>query len=938
MQDKKGYLWFCSDAGVTKYNGHTFCNYSMADGLTDNEVLRAVEDSKGRIWFFTFNNKLCYFYENKIFNLNNDSLLAKIDFTSRLTDLYEDHEKNIWLITETGEMGKLTGTNFYRSNDPYLRQGGIYRRFHPYGKNSLLLIYGSVLKIQENLTVTKFMAGDFYHLTAYFRDGDAGFYISKKGISRMVDTTSVLIYETGSEYNKDRITMLYYHNKNELWFNELGDGCYRVGATAKRAEHFFPGIKVSFVCTDHEGNTWVSTLDNGIYQVPAQLDKIKVISKADGLAEEKCYAVYHDIFKNTWIGHSEGEVTRIKNGKCEIFNFYRSSQIIPKVTGITGDSKGTVYIASDQGISFVPPGSKVVLKQFEYSPEQKNFAVKSVQISDDENLCVAYYNGLFLVGKNSFITNRFEPKLRIKNKRHFVAFEDHEGITWASNVDGFGYYDNTSFILFPLNEKLASLRVNDIREAGGVLAIATNNDGIYFIRNKKTTWHVTKENGLSDNFIRKMIVHNSVTWAVTSSALFRIDISSGEPQVSNFTLGLENIAEDINDVFVDSDFVYLATGNGLLMIPGYYKSKQSHPPFVYPLEVTVDTVVWDINKNPEIPFRHRRISLSYDAISFQATERMGYQYRVGNNNWNNLSTRIIEFSSLSPGNYDVYVRAKKINSDWSIPVKFSFIVPAPYWQKIWFRLLIAFLIILSGYLFLKHRIRKIKKQEEEKTQINKKFAELKLEALRAQMNPHFIFNCLNAIQHYNIHHDYDSAQKFLGDFAALIRKTLELSKLNFVPLADEIDFITRYLDLEKLRFEEKFDYQIIIGGNVDPLKINIPSFLLQPYVENSVNHGIKYLKDQKGKLIVSFALKENTLVCTIDDNGIGIRKSKELKDTKDTQQKPRGIELTNDRVNVLNRIHNTEITIRITDKYDFNNKESGTIVELVILPDAFIKT
>ena len=138
-----------------------------------------------------------------------------------------------------------------------------------------------------------------------------------------------------------------------------------------------------------------------------------------------------------------------------------------------------------------------------------------------------------------------------------------------------------------------------------------------------------------------------------------------------------------------------------------------------------------------------------------------------------------------------------------------------------------------------------------KVEYNKRLTELELRAIRAQINPHFIFNCLNSIQLFIMQEDYNSAQKYLSDFSLLIRKTLEMSKLNFVSLNDEVSYLTTYLTLEKMRFDDKMDYEIFIDPKLTLNKAEVPSMLLQPYVENAVKHGINN-QDNKGKLKVLF--------------------------------------------------------------------------------------
>jgi len=214
---------------------------------------------------------------------------------------------------------------------------------------------------------------------------------------------------------------------------------------------------------------------------------------------------------------------------------------------------------------------------------------------------------------------------------------------------------------------------------------------------------------------------------------------------------------------------------------------------------------------------------------------------------------------------------------------------------------------------------------------NRRLTEIELRAIRAQINPHFIFNCMNSIQLFVMQRDFDSAQKYLTDFSLLIRKTLDMSKLNFVSLTEEINYLSTYLSLEKMRFETRMDFEIHVDPDLVPNEAEVPSMLLQPYVENAVKHGINHQQNGKGRLILSFQLREENLVCIIEDNGIGIRRSREMKqDTSGPVHISSGMDLSSNRADLLNKMFNTSIRIQVIDKQELDPPESGTLVTITI--------
>jgi sensor histidine kinase YesM len=213
---------------------------------------------------------------------------------------------------------------------------------------------------------------------------------------------------------------------------------------------------------------------------------------------------------------------------------------------------------------------------------------------------------------------------------------------------------------------------------------------------------------------------------------------------------------------------------------------------------------------------------------------------------------------------------------------------------------------------------------------DKKLTEIELKAIRAQINPHFIFNCLNSIQLFVMQRDFEYAQKYLSDFSYLIRKTLDFSRRNFISLADEIAYLNTYLGLEKMRFENKMEYEIYIDPAIATAELEVPAMLLQPYVENAVKYGMTNSDHPIGKLLIQFnQTAPDMLECLIEDNGIGIIRSKTLR-TLPKHHQSSGMEISFNRAELLNKMYNTGIHIDIIDKSENNNTESGTIVRILI--------
>jgi sensor histidine kinase YesM len=227
------------------------------------------------------------------------------------------------------------------------------------------------------------------------------------------------------------------------------------------------------------------------------------------------------------------------------------------------------------------------------------------------------------------------------------------------------------------------------------------------------------------------------------------------------------------------------------------------------------------------------------------------------------------------------------------------------------------------------RVRAIKKKQQLEFERKVEISRIELKALRSQMNPHFIFNSLNSIQHYIFNSKTDEAIKYLSKFAKLVRIILNNSNKPTVTVGEDIDALKLYLELEQMRFEEKFDYEVIVDPSVDLDYDIMPPLLTQPYVENAILHGLNP-KPEKGMLTITLTSENNFLICTIVDNGIGRKKSSEIKHTMPgTKHKSLGMKITEDRLRILNEVNNSKLSVNIIDLMQ-GDVALGTKVELFI--------
>ncbi|MGD1847087.1 MAG: tetratricopeptide repeat protein [Salibacteraceae bacterium] len=222
-----------------------------------------------------------------------------------------------------------------------------------------------------------------------------------------------------------------------------------------------------------------------------------------------------------------------------------------------------------------------------------------------------------------------------------------------------------------------------------------------------------------------------------------------------------------------------------------------------------------------------------------------------------------------------------------------------------------------------------KAEEAREKEASRQLAEMRLKALRSQMNPHFIFNVINSIQHFIMKSDRKAGYNYLSKFARLIRVILENSQKNTVFLEEELKTLKLYLEIESLRFEDKFDYQIEFGEALNGTNYEIPAMLVQPYVENAIVHGLLN-KTEKGRLLIKIDRDESLLHCVVQDNGVGRKKAQEIKKNKLLSHRSVGMSNTSARLEILNLNRNTQTRVDIQDLFDEEGDVSGTRVDLYI--------
>ena len=327
--------------------------------------------------------------------------------------------------------------------------------------------------------------------------------------------------------------------------------------------------------------------------------------------------------------------------------------------------------------------------------------------------------------------------------------------------------------------------------------------------------------------------------------------------------------------------------------------------------------------------------IGFVLLDFKKPDRVRYRYRLEgfNDEWipTDHKHRSVNYFNLNPGIYIFKVEVTNSQGNWSNQRTWTIFIPRKFVQTIWFQTLIILLSLtgISIILYNRHHVLLLKEKRKE-DQLSLALKESKLEILRKQLNPHFIFNSLTSINYYISLNDKIKANQYITDFSRLMRNILDNSSKEMIDFTKELETIEDYLKLEHVRFGNKFDFEIFAEEDLYKVETLIMPSMVQPFTENAIIHGFGNLKNRKGKIRIHFKKEEDHFItCTIEDDGIGRKKSEMIRPKNREERRSRGMEIISERLVIFNTINNTGLKITIEDVYP-DSEETGTRVIIQI--------
>lgn len=912
LQDRKGYIWVATDRGISRYNGIAWKSFTTADGLPDNTVLKMYEDYKGRIWFMPISNRLFRFENGKFITHPLAKELAR-KFKGIPSSVYVDESDNIYCGFVNDGMYKIDSKNKLVDISPVTTQsrGFWFKSINgrlmmgvktTKDETSELVEFGLENNASFHQQVTSPKANALRVSGTILKNGNALFYFNGHLVLQTSSRLKII-----PEHRE--VICIYEDATGIIWITYRSGGvtCYRSldNFLKGKYESYFNEHVVSSILQDDQGGYWLTTLNSGVMYTPGFNFRVYEFNGKNLTALS-----FSKNSNRVLVGFSEGTVLEFDGRK-----------FIPPIGYSNSDSSNHIYSIGINRNGAMICGRSTLLMQ-----NENGFKTLKPR-AYSRNLCVhekrifgCTYNYFFEVDTDSKMV-KYKTRIPVRGE---VICMDHNERLWIGDHTGLYRMKDSVLHMAYSGDKALSGRISGISEdLSGRLIISTIGYGLVIMNHDSIEYRYTVKSGLTSNIINSMDVDGNDIWLGTSKGLTLLKKMPSCYKIYNWDSRHGLPGNEIRGVSSEGNNVWLMTQKEVI---NFNPSK-----FVYNTnENKLNYVGAVINKKNVIDdslvlySADMPVRINFLAVNYRLEKGIQYRYRIKGlyDNWVYTNSNSIEILWLPAGTFELQISSCNENGLWNKkPLIVWLISVPPFYKTWWFTLLLGLVIFVLVWILFRWRIRRARY----KNKLEHDLLTFRQQSLALQMNPHFIFNSLNGIQSFVLTENKINAVKYISRFSKLMRLNLDNVRSEFITVAQEKETIDIYLELEQLRFNFQFNYEIVIDETIRPEKIFIPSMIIQPFVENAVLHAFVNL-ERKGKIVVTLRKDENSLICSVVDNGVGLDPGK----GSISGHKSAGIDITIKRIELLNKRHGIEHSFIYFSKQIGNYMDSGTRVEFVI--------
>lgn len=915
LQDDRGYMWIATDRGLVKFDGYDFKVFGLKEGLTNPSVLELFYSKpQQKLFMLSFGNE--------VFEMNLKSEEIRKFECQDAIDTYSSRFRVAEMqMSEFGEIYfDIDGYGVLKLNS--LCESEILE----IDKQNYQFNHLGIFKLDNASAVTY----NKTYETGTFKKLDFEFYKSGKD----ENGSGVLLFEnlkyvipSSDRFPLNSQAKSFVVNDSLLLCSIIG---YDVFILNEKVIKINEAFQLRDIEKLQSGGYVAIRGDLGGVEFYQNIEDLKNQYKTYLIPNLSPSCVFEDRFQNIWITTLDEGFYKLSKNAFQ--NVLKSNREID-VTDVLALEDQIIYVEDQEKIYSTRDDENIPI----FTSATKNLAeIKALS----GNQFAAADRGSFIMNKNftpSYITSNLPNYHNNLQAKMIRVFGDR--IFWLSSSN-FGYHNELDRKLSfdsNIDLKMPNYRVLDIEEVNRELYLLARKDGLYYFNDsiprkiisdrpelnvrinsilKKDQWYflatqgyglvvwdlkdhlfsIKTDDGLCTDNTEEIYFQDEFIYVLSKVGLSQLKgdpINGFEIRCLNSKHGLPS--NQINGLAERNDSLIIATNKGLVIFNQEIERSNTTIPIFENVSANNTIIV----KDTSIHHSLNDIKYQFKTLDYSLYGDINYRYKLNDQEWNYTRSTTVDFPDLNPGFYSFQVQSQNTDGVWGDAEIFDFTIKKPWWQWLSVRVLFFILLAVLGYLIYHRRLRTLRKG----FQIENEIRDLEKSALAAQMNPHFIFNCLNSIQNFVMKNEKETAMEYLGKFAQLIRGNLNASAESSLTLNDEIKMLRNYLELEQLRLNNSFDFDIEYDQILNTSEIEFPPMLIQPFVENAVVHGMKGVKEG-GIIKVTFKKMGKNLRVSVFDNG-----SSENQRNLDKNHKSYGTKITQKRLAFINKMSEESITV-----------------------------